>query len=281
MKNIIIILLALACMGSYAQITHDHTYSKQISLAKLHVSGYKYIETDLAAKQIKIYNLNHSLWKTITIPVQPYGFAMVYYVTEQLFDTDNQIEFAVVSQTTTGGPTSPLGTSARLNIYNEDTSLVFTRDSAIFMSVGADIFSNGVPVFYDGSNTKMRLTITHMPGVFSKHEVYTLPGSIPCSDCNNGVTTGKAGIIKTNPEASFFPNPVSDQLRLRYKLPEGAKKAEIRIHDSQGRLVESMEVTNSFDHVLVPSSYSNGLYFYSLIVNGETIKTEKIIVARN
>ena len=39
---------------------------QQLYIVKLEVDGEKYVFVDRANKQIKFYNLNHTLWKTIS-----------------------------------------------------------------------------------------------------------------------------------------------------------------------------------------------------------------------
>jgi hypothetical protein len=134
-------------------------------------------------------------------------------------------------------------------------------------------------IFTDGAITKMVLKIGAGPNI-TKHEVYTLPGTIPCRGCVNGTVTGLAqNPISTDPvNATFYPNPVTENLKLSYKLPKDCKLAQIKIHDLQGKLVEDFKVTDAFDVIYLPSNYNNGLYLYSLIVDGKIIKTEKVLL---
>ncbi len=71
-----IVLFAFAIKAN-AQITLEHTYNsagslvafpnyQQLYIVKLEVDGEKYVFVDRANKQVKFYNLNHTLWKTIS-----------------------------------------------------------------------------------------------------------------------------------------------------------------------------------------------------------------------
>ena len=71
-KKLIIIMLIIASGSSYAQITLENNYTSSyvpqgfLSLVKLSSSGYKYSTYDTSI--ITLYNLNHTVFRTINIP---------------------------------------------------------------------------------------------------------------------------------------------------------------------------------------------------------------------
>jgi hypothetical protein len=75
-----------------AQISLEHTYSgnstnSSIGFINLSASGDKYVINDFSLNQIKLYNTNHSLWKTITIPSLPNTIGYYYQnISENLFN---------------------------------------------------------------------------------------------------------------------------------------------------------------------------------------------------
>jgi hypothetical protein len=144
---------------------------------------------------------------------------------------------------------------------------------------GTNPMINYDPIYSIGTGAKLKLGIGS-PALY--HEVYALPGSIPCTECVDG-SMGVAGISSlsnnTTEVARFFPNPANEQLKLNYTLPSDAKKAEIKIYDMQGKLLEQMNITNDFDFIYLPSNYNSGLYLYSLIIDDKVVKTEKIILS--
>jgi hypothetical protein len=238
---------------------------------KLHVSGYKFIKYDVSGKTIKLFNMNNSLFKTVTIP-STITVTNLSYVSENLFDLDNGLEFALASY----------NFPARLQIVDETGTVLMTKDSAILVSSGWQPYENNSGIISDGNVTKMILRIQSSQTSDSRIDIYDLPGSLTCQGCS---PTGTVTAISRNEgengdDASFYPNPVTENMKLKYTLPHGCTEAVIKVHDTQGRLVGDFTVTNDFDSLILPSSYNNGLYLYTLIVAGKPVKTEKIVLSR-
>jgi hypothetical protein len=274
---LILIFSVLSFLTLQSQITLDFAYPKvggasvqfsKIFIDKFHVSGYKYVQVNYTAKTINLYNLNHTLFKSIVIP----GFAGislgVFFVTENLFDMDPGVEYVTADYSPTN----------KLWIVDETGTQIFYRDSGMISTAIGHSMENNSGIFTDGMITKMMLNIGQGPNL-TKHEVYNLPGTIPCGACISGTLSG----IMVNPndplnDPKIFPNPATDQLKLKYKLPEGSSLAEMKIYDTQGKLVDEFKVTDTFDFIYLPTNYNNGLYLYSLIVDGKVVKTEKIVL---
>jgi hypothetical protein len=87
-------------------------------------------------------------------------------------------------------------------------------------------------------------------------------------------------------EAVLFgnvPNPFSDVTTIEYFLPIGTQQAYVAVTDLQGRMLQSYPC-NEFGHragVVVKSDHlSDGVYLYSLIVDGVEIATKKMVIKR-
>ncbi len=277
MKKLSSIVLIVLSMSLFGQINLVNIYSKQIYLTKLHISGYKYVEVNLTTSLITVYNTNNSVFATMTLQPQPYSIQSVGYISENLFDLDNGLEYYVT--TYTNNPT----TYNIFKVYNDNGTLLFQRDSAALFqtnSISTYGLFRGDPIFYDGAFTKMRLQVGF--GAATRYELYNLPGTITCDYCSNGTITAIYSNPKTdiNTENILYPNPANDFIKIKYQLPEKAKKAEMKVFDSTGKLQELFEITSTFDCIYLSKSYSNGLYYFQLIVDNQVIKTEKIIVQK-
>ncbi len=81
--------------------------------------------------------------------------------------------------------------------------------------------------------------------------------------------------------SNAYPNPASSQTSFDYVLPQSASKASIRIHNLLGAVVrESVLTDRTGKTTLNISDLNDGVYFYSIIVNNETIETKRLIVSR-
>jgi hypothetical protein len=64
-----------------------------------------------------------------------------------------------------------------------------------------------------------------------------------------------------------------------YNLPSSANSAQLIIRNSLGVEVENSMLDNqSGKKSINVSNYSSGIYFYTLVVDGKTIQSKKIIV---
>lgn len=76
------------------------------------------------------------------------------------------------------------------------------------------------------------------------------------------------------------PNPFAEQTSITYILTEGVQKAQILFYNGDGKLINSSELkTNSGKGRLnvFASDLSNGIYTYSLIVDGKVIESKRMI----
>lgn len=283
MKKFWFLIAISVFVNTNAQITLNHVTNINTYLAKFSSNGYKYVQI-VGTSSVNIYNLNHTLYTSFVVPA-PYNNNLcitsvnrwMYYITDTLFDTDNGFEYAIV----TGATSCPA--IINVTIFNDNGTIIMSKDSAGFSGSSAVNYSavyNNDAIYSDGISTKMKIAYYNVPGYTLKRiEIYNLPGSLPCAACTSGLISGFTSTNETETQsAEFYPNPASDQLKLKYKLPEGAHQAEMKVYDTQGKLVDEFKVTDAFDFIYLPTNYNNGLYLYSLIVDGKVVKTEKIVL---
>lgn len=94
MKTIVFASICiLIAFVTNAQITLDKKYDYSTSIVNLETLGYKYFIMDVPNGQCRIYNYDHSLFKTINCNV-PGGYYLsdIKFISEKLFDTDSGIE---------------------------------------------------------------------------------------------------------------------------------------------------------------------------------------------
>jgi len=95
MRNrIIIILLCLvAFFSASGQLNLEKVYDYSLTSTKINQTDYKYYLMDVPGSQCRIYNTDHSLWKTIpvSLPVN-YYLSDIKFVSQNLFNNDPLVE---------------------------------------------------------------------------------------------------------------------------------------------------------------------------------------------
>jgi hypothetical protein len=80
------------------------------------------------------------------------------------------------------------------------------------------------------------------------------------------------------------PNPAFTETNISYVIPSNAQKASIVVYDIvQGRTIEEFVLGTQAGYGMIDidlSSYSNGMYVYSLIVDENPVDNKKMIVIK-
>lgn len=114
----------------------------------------------------------------------------------------------------------------------------------------------------------------------SEMQLYTFVDS-----CDASESDSRMGQLNSNPLTStylleVYPNPAGDQLTLRYQT-KGTSFIQFEVYDAMGKQV--------FKHELFPetgtesvnfSQIATGLYFYRWIVDGQQVKSERLVIIR-
>jgi hypothetical protein len=282
LKLLITILLLTAVFRTNAQITLDHQYLTDGPGAafKLGPSGLKYYSehrdfnpgpTYFSLIYFTLYNADHSIFKTITIPQIPGKRASeIAFVSETLFDLDTLIEYMLSYEN--GGQYYDVA------VLSENGNTLLYVDSGNYTAGSSAYGFRGFvskPIFPDGNQTKLYL---ETPGGIN---VYNLPGQLPCLECNGGLTAGIADNSNNNQRTSTaFPNPSRNQFTIQYTLPLKSKTAFIEIYDMKGVLVKKSKLNNSSSQVVIfNNELSSGLFIYRIIADDKLVSTDKIIIS--
>jgi hypothetical protein len=260
-------------LNSKAQVILEATYdtaSANLYMVNLEISGQKFVKVKRNQNDrfIYLYNLNHSIWKTIdcnAFPVcyTPFGDPVynfeVLYVSENLFNLDNKVEFMFVCASGSDGYTA---------IYNEDGTNIFMQDSAL-PKCRINIPQTFQPIYNTTNGTKMILSFTHT----NQAKVYAL----------QGVLTSTALIDNSviNESLQIFPNPSGGSTTIEYKLPVTTNYGYIEIYDLNGKLFKTYHIDNTFNNIVIDNNeLASGTYIYCLkacekIIDSRQINIEK------
>jgi hypothetical protein len=281
-KRYLFFLLLSICLGSKAQITPVHTvsgqalYPAQLTIIHLSQHGDKYVEvhgtytTTFSGTlhpypdTIFIYNPDFTSFKKIVLPdsssryltlESPYfvadlqGGPGISSVTDNLFNNDSLIEYAVTS----------VINPAKWSILNELGNVIFTASQ------------------HNGGPTLLKMNSNYY--IYSDTTIYSLPGTLPCSQCNSF----PAGIIEpqnSNGTAGLnaYPNPFNNMLTLEYYLSGNPDNARITITDILGREIQSMKLTSQSDKiVMMTTNLPKGTLIVSLFNNTADPISRKVI----
>ena len=254
-------ILLLATFVLNAQVTFDKKYDYSTSVVKFETLGYKYYLMDVPNGQCRIYNIDHSLFKTVNCNV-PNGFYLsdIIYLSEKLFDTDPGIELIC---TFYKYYSSQAYYEYDSKIINEDGSQMIFIDGSLYNYVNKT-GENTYKLFsycYDYSVTPEKVWTN----------IYSLPGSPVVSALMN----------QKNPEITLnaFPNPATNSLKVAYLLPENVTQATLHLIDISGKQVEQFMVDNHTDHLMLDvSHYQSGVYHYFIEYGNTKTPAKKLVV---
>jgi hypothetical protein len=251
-KNLIYCIAAasvLLCSQTIkAQITLEHTFNDYVEFSGTHM-GYDYrgdvglfIYQD--CNQIKLYNTDYSLYKSINISLADYDCFSVYYFTKELFNNDNKIEFLVMFEKWDE-------TDWKLTCK----SILYNEDATILKDFGESIDGFTHLIYKVEEQYKLFVYRTDSDGKTTT-EIYSLPGK----------TTSIAPPTGNNISKSPYPNPTNATITLPYKLNQG-ETSMMHIYNTNGQLIETQQIDAAFDKILLNvSRYTKGMYLYE--VNG-------------
>ena len=79
------------------------------------------------------------------------------------------------------------------------------------------------------------------------------------------------------------PNPFTSTTIINYNLPGNTVNAQLIITDGQGRVLKDVVLNNSKgpgQAIVNAGELASGIYFYSLVVNGRSVDTKKMILTK-
>lgn len=154
-------------------------------------------------------------------------------------------------------PPSVFETPSAINLQAGDTSssTAFYGDYTPNGVVGSSIITY---VVFNASNsndsTYVNVTYTVMPASINKPDYSKIEFSNP------------------------YPNPAVVQTRINYNIPYNFNNASLILRNLIGTKVKDIEITNSQGKLTIDvTDLNEGIYFYSLIVDGNIILTRKLI----
>jgi hypothetical protein len=96
---------------------------------------------------------------------------------------------------------------------------------------------------------------------------------------NNSVGINEIG--KKNRKIKLYPNPNNGNMQLDYSLSEG-ENGIVKIMDVTGKLIITYVLEKDKTNIAISeAALKNGVYFYQIIVNGEVVNSDKLVIIKN
>lgn len=256
-------LLLLVSLSAQAIITPEKTYNYICSSTMLNETDYKLFAMDMTLNKCRIYNTDHSVYKTISLSI-PSGMYLydIRFVTENLFDLDAGIELLYVyyEYVSTGDG------------YYDYYTKVIDEDGTEILSVDGGLYS----YMYRVNATDYRLFIYSYDYSSWPYDmetnIFELSG-YPYLLKNDEVNSKSASI------GDAYPNPASNFVTVAYSLPEGVSEASLMIYNMGGLLVKDYRIDQTFKSLrLDAGTLLPGTYLYHIESEGQKSKLKQLIV---
>lgn len=230
-------LFFFAFMGKAQKITLEHSFNTHIfSTVTENVENNnveKYIIYDKTSNQVKIYNLDYSLYKNVNINF-PNQYNILYFSlpTIKLFNNDDLIEFIVTLYNSENIQYNTV-------LYNENGNILKefkdVNSFSVFTTTIGDIKIWAIKQTVNGTHS----------------EIYSLNNSIS--------SIQKSHIDETK---SAYPNPAITKITLPYQLDSG-EQTVMHIYSLTGQLLKAIQIDYNFDKIeLDVSDFNAGEYIY-------------------
>lgn len=76
------------------------------------------------------------------------------------------------------------------------------------------------------------------------------------------------------------PNPSSDMITVSFNVEKSVELAKLQVHDLNGNVISSLNINdrdNNITRTLQKDNFGKGIYVVSLVINGKSIDTKKIV----
>jgi len=248
MKKLTFATILLLPFLAFGQINLESTYNYSGSYTNLRSSGDKFFIMDVASSQCRIYNTNHSIWKTINLSVPSGNYLYdIKHISENLFTNDNTLCLAYVYYYY--DEVNQFYTFNARIIKENGTELLFIPGCQYLNVVNTSTSGTKLVAYsYDYSQTIYTVTT----------RVYSLPGTITS-------TAEGESVLPLLSDLPAFPNPASTQVTIPYTLPAGSAPAILRLINQSGQIVKETTIlpeNNKF--ILNVQGMKAGVYLYRI-----------------
>jgi hypothetical protein len=251
----IIVILFFSGVAS-AQFALEKVYDHSLTSTRMNASEYKYFLMDVAKSECRIYNLDHTLFKTIAIAIPAdYYLHDIRFVTQNLFNSDSNIELWFSAYNWV-----PVGNDG----YYRYISKVIDETGKELASI-----PNGVYAYIIRSGEEQyKMSVYAYDNSFWPGSVKTHIFSIPVTQ-----TAVHHAVARLSDP---YPNPAMEAVNLPLPAEEGWSK--LQVFSIAGQLITETQLTGQPVFRLNTSGWAPGTYTYRLVGNNTVSEVKKFIV---
>lgn len=257
-KFIVILFLLLVMQNVSGQLTPEKVYDHSLTSTKISGSEYKYYLMDVGNSQCRIYNPDHSLWKTINIALPAdYYLNDIKFVSRDLFNNDDYIElwFTAYNWVVSG-----------TDGYYRYISKVINENGTVLANI-----DNGVYAYIiRAGEENFKLAVYAYDNSF-------WPGSVKTYIFPIAGTTSATWHV----EASLsdpYPNPAGEQIHL--PLFSEKNDAKVQVFTPTGHLILNEETRGQTVLSLDVRGWAPGIYTYRIVTSEGFSGSKKFTVFR-
>lgn len=255
-KYSLLFFIVISIMNATGQINPEKSYNYSLTTAQLDEQEYKFFLMDVVNSECRIYNLDHSLYKTISLQVpEGYYLSDIKFVSRKLFNNDDLIELLYIYTKTTESSGTYIY-SYGLKVINESGNQLLDLPEGGF----AEIME--VP----GKSLLLAYQYTYADGYYlTTTNVYNL-----------GIST-KSSVLKGNDEIQFFPNPADNKIMITDNSEILRSEASLKITDIAGKSARIVSLPTGNKSWEIPvDQLKAGFYIFTIFSEGRKIISKRI-----
>ena len=270
MKKIILLLIITLNLNGFSQITLESqisTTTDDTQFINTDNLGVKIVNFDSDNRLVKIYNLDHTLYNSISIDYNtlntnnyPDDGLLISAMTQHLFDNDDGIEFIVMIYFFDPNTYDSHPVTA---VIDENSDILYTFYGVYPPYYDLDSFMPN-PSWIINTNNGVKMILVSDNSI----NVYGLPGTV------NSITN-----TSQNSNSIFgYPNPTHNSINILYNLPQNCKTANLFLYNSENKLIRKFNINNNSNKIKIKTdNLSSGIYYYRIVGNNYKSETKRFI----
>ncbi|RKZ99549.1 MAG: hypothetical protein DRQ42_07510 [Gammaproteobacteria bacterium] len=145
---IFMLLLLLTHTLNFGQIIYEGTHDESFKTFQMDNGDIKYTKYNKSEQTVSVYNLDHSIWKTIHLPIpKEHTLDEIKSISQNVFNSDTLMELAYscveyhITNNLEGTNGNYVDIQFTLNIINEKGEMILKADNSNDLNI---VESNGI-----------------------------------------------------------------------------------------------------------------------------------------